>query len=173
MPDTSHIHVRPLEIGDFDFVRKLASIQPNFTIPPVYVLWLMLRIKGGICLIAEHSEQGSLAYLLAVPVEGPGNSIFIWQVGGTTGRQGTKATRALLTEFRETVFARGIDTISFSSLPNSAVFRLIRRYAWDLAALIPKTVSALPSAVSDKESEFLLNLSGVHPDRSSHKPSRG
>ncbi len=160
MSSVSHIHVRPLEIGDFDFVRKLASKQPQFTIPPVYVLWLMLRIKGAICLLAEHSTQGPFAYLLAVPVEGPRNSLFIWQVAARTGSQGREATRALLIEFREIIFGLGIETLSFSSIPNSAVYRLIRRYAWELAELVPKTLSALPSAVSERETEFFLNLTG-------------
>ena len=165
MATASHIHVRPLEIGDFNFVRELASRQPNFTIPPVYVLWLMLRIKGSICLVAEHSRQGQLAYLLAVPVEGRGNSMFIWQVAGATERNGREATRALLTEFREIILALDIDTLSFSSIPDSAVYRLIRRYAWELAALVPERVNALPSAVNDGESEFLLNLRSIHSNR--------
>jgi len=63
----SHIHVRLLEIGDFQFVRNLASKQPNFTVPSTYLLWLLLRIDGAICLVSEHSTKGPLAYLVALP----------------------------------------------------------------------------------------------------------
>jgi len=163
MPQVSHIHVRPLEIGDFEFVRNLASKQPTFTVPPVYVLWLILRIKGAVCIIAEHSQDGPLAYLLAVPVEGPGNSIFIWQLAATEGRQRTKATISLLTALRETMICRNIDNVLFSSIPNSAVHRLIRRYARDLGPLVPRVLSTLPRSVDSKESEFLLNLAGIEP----------
>jgi hypothetical protein len=96
MPNTSHIHVRPLEIVDFSFVQDLASKQENFTVPPTYVLWLMLRIKGAISLVAEHSTRGPLAYLLAVPVEGPEDSMFVWQLAVSKGTVRGKAVLALL-----------------------------------------------------------------------------
>jgi len=161
MSNASHIHVRPLEIADFGFVRDLASRQSNFTVPPVYVLWLMLRIKGAICLVAEHSSEGPLAYLLAVPIEGQGNSLFIWQVAALEGRQRDKATLAILTEFRRMVLDLAFDSVQFSSIPDSPVYRLIRRYAWKLASLVPETLDALPSAANKKESEFRINLRGV------------
>ncbi len=161
MPETSHIHVRPLEIGDFAFVQDVASKRPDFTVPPVYVLWLMLRIKGAICLIAEQSSEGPIAYLLAVPVNGPGDSIFIWQLAASDCKDADKATLAVLTEFREIVFSLPLDNILFSSIPNSSVYRLIRRYAWKLASLVPERLNALPPAVNDSESEFLLKLKSV------------
>jgi len=161
MSNASHIHVRPLEIADFAFVQALASRQANFTVPPLYVLWLMLRIKGAICLIAEHSSKGRLAYLLAVPINGPEDSIFVWQLAALEGSARTKATLALLAEFRNIVGELAVRSIVFSSVPNSAVFRAIRRYAWTVFSSVPETLNALPSAVNDKESEFRLNLSGI------------
>lgn len=158
MANVSHIHVRPLEIGDFDFVRALASRQPNFTVPPVYVLWLLMRIKGAVCLVAEHSIKGLLAYLLAVPVEGPGNSIFIWQVAALEGREGNRGIMAILTKFRDLIFTLSVERVLFSTVLDSPVYRLIRRYAWKLASLVPQRLNPLPSAVERDESEFSLNL---------------
>ena len=161
MSTSSHIHVRPLEIADFPFVRALASKQPDFTVPPLYVLWLIVRIKGAICLVAEHSSSGPIAYLLAVPIEGQGNSIFIWQVAALEGRQRNKATSAILTEFRKTVLDLAFDSVQFSSVPNSSAYRLIRRYAWKLASIVPEKLHALPAVVSDRETEFRLSVSNI------------
>ena|ERR1700730_10269116 len=158
MPNASHIHVRPLEIGDFEFVRDLASKQRNFTIPPIYVLWLMLRIKGAISLVAEHSRRGPLAYLLAVPVDGPEDSMFVWQLAVSKGPEREKATLVLLTQFNNIVRDLAVRNIVFSSVPNSAAFRAIRRYASKVFSSAPMAVNALPPAVDSKESEFLLDL---------------
>lgn len=167
MPNTSHIHIRPLEISDFAFVRELASKQRNFTTPPTYVLWLMLRIKGAISLIAEHSSRGPLAYLLAVPVEGPEDSIFVWQLAVTKGQEQEQTTLALLAQFRSVVGNLGVRNIVFSTVPNSAAHRVIRRYASKVFSSVPETVNALPAAVDAKESEFLLHLSDARRSGSS------
>jgi len=151
-----HIHVRSLEIGDFAFVQNLASKQPNFTVPPAYVLWLMLRVKGSICLIAESSKDGPLAYLVAVPVEGPEKSIFVWQLASQQSPLREKSTLALLTEFRSLLKTLDVRAVMFSSFPNSAAFRAIRRYALRVFSSVPKATN--PVAVDVKESEFLLNL---------------
>ncbi len=158
MSNVSHIHVRSLEIADFDFVRDLASQQPNFTVPPMYVLWLILRIKGAICLVAEHSGRGPMAYMLAVPVEGPEQTVFVWQLASTKSGQKAKATLALLTEFRTILARRSVRTIAFSSVPNSPNYRAIRQYAWKVFSLPPERTGLLPFSVSSSESEFLLNL---------------
>jgi hypothetical protein len=171
MPNTSHIHVRPLEISDFNFVRELASSQPNFTVPPVYVLWLMLKIKGGISLVAEHNRDGLLGYLIAVPIEGPADSMFVWQLAASKGSRRTKATLALLTQFREIIEDLSIRNIFFSTVPSSGVFRALRSYARKVFSSVPDALNPLPPAVNAKESEFLLNLSGIHRDGSTHASS--
>lgn len=159
MATTSHIHVRPLEIGDFDFVRNLASKQPNFTVPPVYVLWLMLRIEGAICLVAEHSSKGQLGYLLSVPVKGPRRSIFVWQLAVQSDSADTNPAIALLSEFRREITQSSIHDVLFSTVPQSAAFRTIRRYALKVFSSVPQRTSALPTTVAATESEFLLRLS--------------
>ena len=158
MSNGSHIHVRALEIGDFAFVQKLASKQPNFTVPPVYILWLMLKIGGSICLIAEHSKDGPLAYLIAVPVEAPERSLFVWQLAATGEARKSKAMFDLLSEFRKIVFRSGFNNILFTTIPDSAIHRLIRQYAWKLGSVVPELLNSLPAVVSSNESEFRLQL---------------
>ena len=155
---TSHVHVRPMELSDFEFIQQLASLQPTFTVPPTFVLWLIMRIKGAICIIAEHTSRGPLAYLLAVPVTGPEESIFIWQLATRDGRQSKAATQALLTRFRALVAECGIKRVVFSTIPNSASYRMIRRYAWKLASLVPTKIGTLPHFLGKSESEFVLKL---------------
>jgi len=161
----SHIHVRSLEIGDFHFIQRLASKQPNFTVPSAYLLWLLLRIDGAICLVAEHSTKGALAYLLALPVKDPKRSMFVWQFAASEGPERETASLSLLTEFREVAAGLGMESIVFSSVPNSAAYRAIRRYAWKVCSSVPKAVSSLPPAVSPIEREFLLPLKAKRRDR--------
>ena len=165
MSNPSHIHVRRLEIGDFNFVRELASRQPGFTVPPVYVLWLMLKVKGAVSLVAEHSSDGLLGYLIAVPLEGPSNSMFIWQLAVSKGPRRPKATMALLTEFRRMMKRLSIRNIFFSSVPHSAVLRVIRGYARRVFSSEPNALNSLPPGVNSEESEFLLNLRGIRRRR--------
>jgi len=161
----SHIHVRPLEVGDFKFVQNLASKQPNFTVPSAYLLWLLLRVDGAICLVSEQSAQGPLAYLLALPVKDPRRSVFVWQFATSEGRERDPASLALLTEFREVVAGLSAESIVFSSVPNSIAYRAVRRYAWKIFSSVPKAMSSLPPAVSLIEREFLLPLRAKRRDR--------
>jgi hypothetical protein len=154
----SHIHVRPLEIGDFQFVQGLASKQPNFTVPSAYLLWLLLRIDGAICIASEHSRKGPLAYLLALPVKEPKRSMFVWQFAASDGPEREAASLALLTKSREVAVGLGVESVIFSSVPNSAAYRVIRRYAWKVFSAVPKAISNLPSLVNPIEREFILPL---------------
>jgi len=156
MSNGSHIHVRGVEIGDFAFIQDLASEQSNFTVPPSYVIWLLLKIKGSICLIAEDSKHGPSAYLLAVPVESPENTMFVWQLASVKGSLGENATLAVLNEFRGLLKTSAIVNITFSTLPNSPAFRAIRRYARKVFSSVPECTGTV--AVDSKESEFLLRL---------------
>jgi len=154
----SHIHVRPLEVGDFQFVKNLAAKQSNFTVPSAYLLWLLLRIDGAICLVAEHSTNGPSAYLLALPVKDPKRSMFVWQFAASEGPERETASLAILTEFHKVAVGLGMQSIVFSSVPNSAAYRAIRRYAWKVCSSVPKAMSHLPSSVNLSEREFILPL---------------
>ncbi len=154
----SHIHARPLEAADFKFVQNLAAKQPTFTVPSAYLLWLLLRIDGAICLMAEHSTKGPLAYLLALPAKDPKRSMFVWQFASSGGRERETASLALLTAFRGVVARLGVESIIFSSVPNSAAYRAVRRYAWKVFSSVPKAMSSLPPIVNPSEREFMLLL---------------
>lgn len=160
----SHIHVRALEVGDFDFVRGLASGQPNFTVPPVYVLWLMLRIKGAVSLVAEHNSEGLLGYLIAVPIDGPKNSMFVWQLAASEGSNRSDATLAILMEFRRIVKEHLIESVLFSAVPGSSLFRTLRGYAQKVFSSAPTSLHSLPPVVNALESEFLLEINDFRHD---------
>jgi len=163
----SHIHVRPLEIGDFEFVRRLASKQPSFTVPSAYILWLLLKIDGAICLISEHSTEGPLAYLLALPVKDPRHSVFVWQFAASEGPEREAASLALLTESSEVAARLEVENVVFSCVPNSAEYRAIRRYARKIFSSVPRALSSLPPLVNPSEREFLLPLKGNRESKSS------
>jgi hypothetical protein len=166
MTDISHIHVRQLEIADFDFVQRLASKQSDFTVPPSYVLWLFLRIKGAICLVAEESEKGLVGYLLAVPVEDPVASVFVWQLAASDHRPRKHSILALLTEFRKMITDSRVRRVSFSSVPNSVTYRAVRDYAWKIFASVPTKQNRLPPSIDANEAEFILHLSKKTSTRS-------
>jgi hypothetical protein len=147
-----------MEVGDFDFIRDLAATQPNFTVPPPYVLWLLLRIKDAVCLVAEHNGEGLLAYVLAVPVEAPSKALYIWQLASSKAGQRRSATLALLAEFRDIARRLQIRTIAFSTIPGSSAFRAIRRYAAKVFAATPQPQSIIPSLISPNESEYELEV---------------
>ncbi len=155
---TSPVHVRRLEVNDFSFVRELAAEQPNFTIPPPYVLWLLLRLKGAICLVAEDKTGVSLAYLLAVPIAFPDDSLFVWQIAATRKQHRTNPMLAVLRAFQNVARELGVTTIVFSSLPGTAVFRLLSRYAVIVFGSEPVCSTVLPAAVAPDESEFVITL---------------
>lgn len=152
------MHVRQLEIGDFGFVQNLASKQLGFTIPPNYVLWLFMRIEGAVCLVVEQPQEGLLAYLLAVPIEGPEKSLFVWQLAASAGKAQGEAVLHILTTLRDISMRTGIKTIAFSMRPRSAAYRLISRYTRELIARAPKLSSALPFVVSKDESEYRIEI---------------
>lgn len=158
MSKSSHIHVRPLELGDFDFVRSLAAQQPNFTVPAPYVLWLLLRIKDAVCLVAEHSSEGPLAYMLAVPIEGPDNTLHVWQFAVTATGAQLHAAADLLGEFYGFVRRLGVRTIAFSSVAGSPEYRAIRKAIWEMSAAKPQLVGVVPRSVSRTQTEYRIHL---------------
>jgi len=155
---TSTIHIRPLELKDFTFVRELAAKQPNFTIPPPYVLWLLMKIKGSICLIAESESHDPLGYLLAVPVSDPPDSLFVWQVATVGDRRNLSAITGLLTALRQSIDSLKIERLVFTALKDSPTFRAIRRDAFRIFQSKPIFISALPEIVAPDESEFEIEL---------------
>lgn len=158
MRAASHVHVRQMEIGDFDFVRGLAGKQPNFTVPPPYVLWLFLRIKDAVCLIAEESGKGPLAYLLAVPIEAPDKALHVWQFAVTPDGARWRASDALVESLYRIVRQLNVRTIAFSSVAGSAEYRAIRSAIWKVFATKPQLVGVVPRSVSRTQTEYRIQL---------------
>lgn len=158
MPDRSHVHVRKMEVGDFDFVRTLAAQQSNFTVPPPYVLWLLLRIKGAITLIAEDSDLGPVSYLLAVPVESPDRCLYVWQLATSDQGKRSDATLAIIRKFREIAIAGKVRVIAFSAVPESPAYRAIRQYIRGVFSSVPQPITRLPSLIDLSENEFRLDV---------------
>ncbi len=150
--------MRRLRVDDFDFVRELAAKQSNFTIPPPYVLWLLTRVRGDICLVAEEEGAGPVAYLLAVPVEKPQNAFYVWQLAARPNARSHVSVLPLLKKLFEITESQEISSMFFSAIPNSAAFRRIRRYARTVWSATPKVTSTLSGIVAPGEVEYRIDL---------------
>lgn len=157
MSAKSHIHVRQMETGDFEFVRTLAARQPTFTVPSPYVLWLVSRIKNSVCLVAEDASLGHCAYMIALPIEAPNQTLHVWQLAGL-GEKNSDAVVALLVEFRKTAKRLGVHTISFSTIPGSSALRRIQTYTKRVFATTALRTSALPQEVSQSEDFYQFEM---------------
>jgi hypothetical protein len=157
MPTAKSIRVRPLEVSDFAFIRRLSSKKTNFTVPPAYVLWLLKQTSSQSCMVAEHVKLGPLAYLLSVPFnKARRNVLYIWQLTASRKGQRTGAMNVLLLGLRSYVHRMKIRSLVFTAIPDSAEFRAIRRYAYALSAKEPTPSQELPSMVSRNECEFTI-----------------
>lgn len=153
------IRVRPLDVSDFRFVRQLASKQDNFTVPPLFVLWLLKQANGRSCLVADHVKFGPVAYLLSLPVSKPGRkALYVWQLAASASGQRVGAIEMLLLELRAFVRRMRIRSLVFTAVPNSPEFRAIRRYAYTLSAGRPQPLQQLPPTVSQTEHEFTIKV---------------
>lgn len=159
MPAASHMHVRQMEIGDFEFVCDLAAKQSNFTVPPPYVLWLFLRIKDAVCLVVELSGEEPLGYLLAVPIEAPDKALHVWQLAVTPRGARSRAASTLVEAFYSIARKLKVRTIAFSSVAGSAEYRAIRRAIWKVFVAKPQLVGIVPRTVSRTQTEYRIQLS--------------
>ncbi len=152
------ILVRPMSLEDYGFIRDTAAQERNFTIPPLYVLWLLSKIKGDICLVAEDVVGGRLAYLLAVPVSEPPNSLFVWQLAVRDHASSSDAIRSLLLKLHQISTSIGISSIFFSSIPGSAAHRAISKHIKDIVSKEPVQTSLLEEMIAPGEVEFRIDL---------------
>jgi hypothetical protein len=150
--------IRPVKVEDFQFIRDLAGEQENFTIPPPYVLWMLLKAKDDLCLVATSSSGTPLAYLLAIQIDTPPQSIYVWQLASTGGGKSAAATEFLLLGLRTFTKARQIEHIVFSATPGSASFKLIGKYCEQVFKATPRSLGILPRIVAPDEHEYILDL---------------
>lgn len=158
MQPSKWIRIRPLQVSDFTFVRRLAAKHRGFTVPPPYVLWLLKETNGRFCMVAEHAQFGRVAYLLSVPVTQPRgkNVLYIWQMASSKAGRRAGAVDVLLLQLRTLIRKMRIRYILFTMVPDSPEFRLIRRYAHSLFRNTPHPGQNLPPIVSRCEYEFTV-----------------
>ena len=153
------VRVRPLKISDFRFIRRLASKQAGFTVPPLYVLWLLSQTNSRSCIVAEHVQLGPVAYLLSLPVNGPRKKVlYVWQLAASKSGVRVGAVDVLLLALRSFMRREGVRRVLFTSVPDSPHFRAIRRYAYSLFRSGLRSQQILPAFISRKEREFIMRV---------------
>jgi hypothetical protein len=153
------IRVRPLRVSDFKFVRRLASKQRNFTVPPLYILWLLTRMNARSCMVAEYDKVGPLAYLVSFLVNSPrGKVLYVWQMAASKAGLQLGAIDLLLLKLRAFMRQSHIQRVFFTADPKSSEFRAIRRYAYALFDSVPRSQQILPTLVSRNERQFVMKV---------------
>jgi hypothetical protein len=147
-----------MRISDFESIRKIAAEQQNFTIPPLYVLWLLQRIKGDICLVAETGGGALQAYLLAVPVDNSASSILVWQLASTAPLAQSTAVNTLIDFFDGLCKAAHVELLFFTAVPDSSTFRTLRRHIAATWKTEPLRTTDLHELVAPGEVEFVVKL---------------
>jgi hypothetical protein len=153
------IRVRQMEVSDFQFIRRLASTQFQFTCPPRYVLWLLTRTNPRNCIVAEDRKYGPVAYLLSLPAStSHERALYIWQLAASARGRRNGAIHLLLLALRALVRRTKIRSVVFTTVPNSPEYRAIQRYAKTLSGGTPHPRLSLPSMVSQNEHEFVIRV---------------
>lgn len=150
-----NMRIRPIEPGDFGFIRSLAAQFPTFTVPSEYILWFFAHFHPDYCRVLEQESGSVKAYLLAMPTSSPTNGIAIWQVGATTPHR-TFALEYFAAYLRDLVERTGSATLSFTTSQGSASLRLIRLLAKQFGDCEVVQVNSVPAGQG--EYEFCLSI---------------
>jgi len=150
------VHVRPVRLSDFGFIRDLSATIDGYTVPPLYVLWMFRRFEVELCLIAESPTQELVGYMLAMSAGTHSNEIFIWQLATTFKGQRLRAGASLARHVRKLARKRAIQRITFTAVPDSAATRSIACLAKEAFGSTLSTGRRLPRSISVKEREFYL-----------------
>jgi hypothetical protein len=148
--------VRPVRLSDFEFIRELSATIDGYTIPPLYILWMLTRFQGDLCFIAEDTSQEPLGYMLAMSAGIGSSEIFIWQFATNFRGQRLRAGTALASHVRRLVKKYGIERITFTAVPESAGTISITSLAKQMFGRTPKMGVPLPRSISATEHEFHL-----------------
>jgi hypothetical protein len=159
MRSSKWIRVRPLEVSDFRFIRRLASKKANFTVPPPYVLWLLKQTNSPSCMVAEHANLGPVGYLLSLLVGTPrGNVLYVWQLAASKSGLSEGGIHELLLALRSFMRRKRVQRVFFTAIPQSPELRAIRRYAYSLFGSALRSKQILPTSVSRSEHEFVVRV---------------
>ena len=158
-----NVRIRPLEPGDFNFIRSLAAEFPTFTIPSEYLLWFLFHFHPDYCRILEQESGGSKAYLLGLPTTTPRNGIAIWQVAATAPNR-PFALEYFAAYLSELIERTGTTSVFFTMSKDSASLRLIRSLAKKFGDCEVVRLASVPSGQG--EYEFRLSLEAEPPPKS-------
>lgn len=155
-----NVRIRPIEPGDFNFIRSLAAEFPTFTVPSEYLLWFLSHFHPEYCRILEQESVGSKAYLLALPTTTPRNGIAIWQVAATEPNR-PFALEYFAAYLRDLVERTGVTSVFFTMSGDSASLRLIRSLAKKFGGCEVVRLASVPS--KQGEYEFRLSIETEPP----------
>jgi hypothetical protein len=155
IPTFSNTRIRPIEPGDFSFIRSLAAKFPTFTVPSEFVLWFLAQFHPDYCRVLEQESEGLNGYLLAMPTSNPRNGIAIWQVAATKPIQAF-ALEYFAAYLRELVERTGTTSVFFTMSAASASLRLIRSLARQFGDCEVTQLASVPTGQG--EYEFLLSI---------------
>jgi hypothetical protein len=162
IPSLLNVRIRPIEPGDFNFIRSLAAEFPTFTIPSEYLLWFLSHFHPEYCRILEQESGGSKAYLLALPTTNPRNGIAIWQVAASEPNR-PFALEYFAAYLRDLVERTGATSVFFTMPKASASLRLIRSLARKFGGCEVIQLASVPS--EQGEYEFRLSIETVSSAR--------
>jgi hypothetical protein len=157
MPSSKLIRARPLKVTDFAFIRRVASRQGDFTVPPLYVLWLLKRTNRGSCIVVEHPNFGPIAYLLSIQTDRD-RVLYVWQLAASKRGVQTGAIQIALVALRRFVRRVGVQKLLFTMNPNSPEFRAVRRFVYSLFGARVGRGRLLPGCISRHEREYAVRL---------------
>jgi len=148
------VSVRPMRFSDFEFIRDLTVKIDGYTVPPLYVLWMLRRFHGEFCLIAEGPRKERLGYMLAMVTGIPSRRVFIWQFASTFHGQRVQTATSFARHVHKLVKKHGIDELVFTAEPRSSGTRSIKRLSRLIFGCTPRAGSRLPKSISPREQEY-------------------
>ncbi len=152
------VTVRPFNESDFEFIRNLATKTEGYTVCPPYILWVLSRFQPQLCGIAEEIGRGSVGYLLALPVAIDCEAVFVWQLASTFRGRRLDAPAKLLKYLISGMRKHGIETLFFTTIPNSKAERDVRALAQRVFAASPIRGTPVPREASHGEHEYRVQL---------------
>jgi hypothetical protein len=146
--------VRPIRRSDFTFIRELSKRIEGYTVPPPYVLWMLRRFQGELCLIVEGPTHKPLGYMLATSGGIRSSEMFIWQLAATFEGRRLRVSVKLASHVRKLVKKHSIQRITFTAVPDSGATRSIASLANQVFGRTLTAGSRLPKSVAASEREF-------------------
>jgi hypothetical protein len=151
------VSVRSIRVSDFEFIRDTSAHVGGYTIPPLYVLWMLSRNHREVCLIAESSRGQPIGYLLAMTTGLESRGLFIWQFASTFEGTRLRASKSIANRIRRIVVRQRIQRITFTAVPESGATKSIASLARQVLGRRLNAGPWLDKSVSRREREFYIS----------------